>query len=263
MKGLTAIFEAQAELRDGSTYQTWLAALKQWKAYSQVEKPTIDGFRRYLLDHVQNNSAATYWAKFKAVLRIAVETGEIKQTKIPSLAFRDAPRNHFTQAEVHRLAQCDEVPAELKKMGLLSVLTGMRWSDIAQLRFSDIIEEEEGWALAFTIQKTGRPLVIPIDEPTREMLGQGRGRIFSLKYSTRMLDHFRAWCRAAGIERHATFHCLRHSYSFLQLEGGTDIYALKELLGHTSVTTTQIYASMSAAKKRQTVGRITLNSTAP
>ena len=51
----------------------------------------------------------------------------------------------------------------------------------------------------------------------------------------------------------------RHSYATLQLAGGTDIYTVSKMLGHTNVRTTQIYAKVVDAKKENATKRITLD----
>ncbi len=56
-----------------------------------------------------------------------------------------------------------------------------------------------------------------------------------------------------------TFHCFRHSYATLQLAGGTDIYTVSKMLGHTNVRTTQIYAKVVDAKKEEATKTIKLD----
>lgn len=55
------------------------------------------------------------------------------------------------------------------------------------------------------------------------------------------------------------FHCFRHSYATLQLAGGTDIYTVSKMLGHTNVRTTQIYAKVVDAKKEEATKTIKLD----
>lgn len=64
------------------------------------------------------------------------------------------------------------------------------------------------------------------------------------------------WIKEAGIKKHITFHCFRHTYATLQIAAGTDIYTVSKMLTHKNVTTTQIYADLVSSKKRETVGRI-------
>jgi len=64
------------------------------------------------------------------------------------------------------------------------------------------------------------------------------------------------WMREAGILKHITFHCFRHSYATLQLTLGTDIYTVSKMLGHSSVSMTQIYAKVIDQKKQDAANKI-------
>lgn len=55
-----------------------------------------------------------------------------------------------------------------------------------------------------------------------------------------------------------SFHCFRHSYATLQLAGGTDIYTVSKMLGHTNVRTTQVYAKVVDEKKEKATETIKL-----
>ena len=66
------------------------------------------------------------------------------------------------------------------------------------------------------------------------------------------------WLKAAGITKHITFHCTRHTFGSLQVEAGTSVYTVQHMLGHKNVATTQIYAEMADESKRESVDRITL-----
>jgi integrase len=67
------------------------------------------------------------------------------------------------------------------------------------------------------------------------------------------------WIETAGIAKHITFHCFRHTYACLQLSNGTDLYTVSKMLGHTNIRTTQIYSKVEDEKKEQAADAIKLN----
>lgn len=65
-------------------------------------------------------------------------------------------------------------------------------------------------------------------------------------------------CRSRNNEAHH-LPLFRHSYATLQLAGGTDIYTVSKMLGHTNVRTTQVYAKVVDAKKEEATKTIKLD----
>ena len=77
--------------------------------------------------------------------------------------------------------------------------------------------------------------------------------IFELPHSTTLGRVIDRWAKEAGITKHVTFHCARHTFATLELTMGADLYTVSKLLGHTSVSTTQIYAKIVDQKKKEAV----------
>ena len=66
--------------------------------------------------------------------------------------------------------------------------------------------------------------------------------------------HFKKAVRAAGLSDDIHFHSLRHSFASNLIQKGASIYVVKELLGHESISTTQIYSHLQSENLSQAVG---------
>lgn len=60
----------------------------------------------------------------------------------------------------------------------------------------------------------------------------------------------------AGIVKHITFHCFRHTYATIQLTLGTDISILSKELGHRNIKNTEIYAKIVDKRKKEAAEQI-------
>ena len=137
--------------------------------------------------------------------------------------------------------------------------TGVRVSELVGLLLTNL-DLEEGLCTVFgkgskeRMVPLGRPACVALSRYLREVRpalekGKGRGYVF-LNQRGRPLSRTAVWkivkaaARLAGIEGSVSPHVLRHTYATHLLEGGADLVAVQELLGHADISTTQIYTHL-------------------
>lgn len=215
---------------------------------------------------VSQNTASTYFSIVKAGLKQAFVdeflTTDISE-KVKNIPTKESRRESLTMEEVNKLV---ETPCEddvLKRASLFSILTGMRHCDIMRLTWSQLVNVDGSWRVDFTQKKTSGVEYTPISDQAYTLCGERRlpkNLVFEgLTPPSWVSRPLKKWIEAAGIKKHITFHCFRHSYAVLQLTNGTDIYTVSKMLGHTNVKTTQIYAKVVDEKKERAANAIKID----
>ena len=276
--------ESLAEKRKDSkgNYGNWDSTIKHLKKYcprdiqfSQINKAFVEGFRTYLLKEASTrtqkaisiNTKYSYFNKFRAALKQAVKDGILKSNPaelVDGLPQGEPVREFLTLEEVRALARTECKNELIKKTFLFACLTGLRFSDIQKLKWSEVQQSEElGYYIRFIQQKTKGSETLPISDEAFGLIGTERGKLDDLVFpgmiysDSRNMDLHR-WMVKAGIDKHITFHCSRHTYATLQLTLGTDIFTVSKLLGHRNLKTTQIYANVIDEKKTVAANKINI-----
>ena len=123
--------------------------------------------------------------------------------------------------------------------------------------------------ISVRMQKTKQIVNNPVSNEALELIGfydcahEPEAKVFPGFKDGMTGTALRKWLKAAGITKHITFHCARHTFGSLQVEAGTGIYTVQHMLGHKNVETTQIYANMTDSSKRESVNRISLKPRIP
>lgn len=174
--------------------------------------------------------------------------------------------NILTPVEIERLLAAPEgdSPLEIRDWAMLELMyaTGVRISEIVSLRLRDLDLDER---LVRVRGKGAKERIVPFGRAALEALGKylqdarptlsrasqkgGEGVLF-LARRGRPLTRKGAWdvvrrhVAAAGIRKRVTPHTLRHTFATHLLQGGADIAAVQEMLGHADISTTQIYTHL-------------------
>ncbi|MFC6999892.1 site-specific integrase [Rufibacter roseus] len=264
-----AYFWEYAEEKKASkgNYSVWVSSIKQLQTYSNgslqfshIDKKFVEGFKTFLTKEVGQNSADSYFNKFKATLRRAFEDRIIFEnpaSRVKGVGQAETNREYLTYEEVQALADAKCESEELKRAFLFSCYTGLRWSDVEALHWKDIVDGEN---LKFRPLKTANKFVhLPLSQTALALAGQPsepNKKIFNIKYSAYNNVRLLQWCLRAGITKHITFHCSRHTFATLALTKGADLYVIQKLLGHSHIKTTAIYTKIVDSKKKEAVNMI-------
>lgn len=179
---------------------------------------------------------------------------------LEKIEWEEVRKEFLTQEELILLSKTPCKQPVLKQASLFSCLTGLRISDIENLRWEDIQNAPDlGPCIRIRTQKTQTEAVLPISFEALSLCGErSEGKVFKGLSRSMINLPLKYWIQEAGIKKHITFHCFRHTYATLQIAAGTDIYTVSKMLTHKNVTTTQIYADLVSSKKRETVDKIKL-----
>lgn len=279
--GFLNFYEQKKEERyqTKGNYDNWDAAQKHIEAYcpkhitlNDVDVDFIKGFKKYLdtvavtKSHkkLSQNTKHTYFNKFKACLNAAFDEGFLKENymkRVKGFSMAESTREYLTTDELQKLSITPCKLPILKRAFLFSALTGIRWSDVNKMKWSEVREEgndDNGlpiFRIIFQQKKTEGVEYLYISQQARQLLGKRADlteRVFKgLRYSAHMNLQLLRWCMDAGIKKHITFHSARHTNAVLLLENGADIYTVSKRLGHREIRTTEIYAKIIDKKMKE------------
>jgi integrase/recombinase XerD len=159
-------------------------------------------------------------------------------------------------------------PKGLRDQALLELMyaTGMRASEVIGLEV-DALDLEVGTVRCLGKGKKERilPLYERAQQALKDYLEKGRAKLLRGRDEQALFVNHRGqpltrqglwllvkgYATAAGIEGQVTPHTLRHSFATHLLDGGAGLREVQQLLGHTNISTTQIYTKVSTRRKRE------------
>jgi site-specific recombinase XerD len=113
----------------------------------------------------------------------------------------------------------------------------------------------------FNQLKTGNTAEIPLRQDILQMISRPEGvaveaKIFNLPSHTMCLKALRHWTARAGIDKHITWHCARHSFATNLLTNGANIKVVAELLGHSGLDQVNVYVKALEEQKQDAVNSL-------
>lgn len=269
----------QAYRRDLLRYQEYLGS-RGIGSLAEVTRVDVEEFRRHL-DHIglAPASVTRCVVAVRNLHRFAVGSGQVQADVTagmsPGTRSRRLPKAlSMDQVESLLAAPDTSTPEGLRDAALLELLygTGARVSEICALDVDDIrpVLDDPDLGLRL-IGKGDKERIVPLGSyaakavdawlirgrPAWAEISNGEHALL-LNTRGRRLSRQSAWAvirragEAAGLDvEHLSPHSLRHSYATHLLDGGADVRVVQELLGHSFVTTTQIYTLVTADHLRE------------
>lgn len=258
-------FEKYVTSYDKKDLRVMRAVLGQFKNFApknitskEITESFCNSFKAYLDKSLNGDTPSTYFARFKKMLRQA------KRDKL----FRDSPAQEIknkkndtsltkavlTIAEIQLLANTHCGNPEVKRAFLFCCNTGLRFVDVKALQWKHIKGDTLKLEQAKTKDKAsdGGIVEVTLNDTAIKLLGQPADKetlVFKLPSHNATVDNIEYWVKRAGIDKHITFHCARHSFGTLLGDFGNDIYTISKLLGHNSLKHTTKYVRESKELK--------------
>jgi integrase/recombinase XerC/integrase/recombinase XerD len=263
------------------TRHAYNSDIEQFAAWSAARglAPTAVGvreLRRYAASLSQRalapSSIGRKIASLRAFYRVLREAGQMAQNPAELMTL---PRRQRTLPHVMR---ADELGALLDRVGAVGALdlrdramfelayaAGLRSEeivtlDVAAIDFDGERVRVEGKGTKTRLVPVGEHALLAVGrylERARPALAVGSDEALFLSKSGRALctsdvrRRLRLWAARAGLGPTAHPHTLRHSFATHLLDGGADLRAIQEMLGHSSISTTQVYTRVESARLKR------------
>lgn len=259
-----------------SSYKLDLEAYRKFLAAKKISSPGRENIGDHLLDmrhrHLSSTTVARHLAAIKGFYRFLRNESMMKDDptigmKTPKV-WNELP-SVLTVREVSKVLDMPDVKkkAGIRDRAILELLyaTGMRISELANLRQSDL-NLEVGYIRC--IGKGSKERIVPVGgkaiESVKIYLKKTRPHYVKREDRHLIVNRLgggftrqglwkiiKKYALKAKIKKNITPHTLRHSFATHLLERGADLRSVQEMLGHASISTTQVYTHVDRARLKR------------
>ncbi len=271
--------ERRSSERTLANYELALRQFREWRTpFKGWSELTADDFRAFLFDLMKRERGrATIRLQFAALRsffkwltrRRGWKANPLLEVQLPKREKKLPVVLTVTQVEAMlalplsmEKSKRDAVWAPERDTAILELFysTGMRLSELVSLNVADIDTYTE---TVRVFGKGKKERLCPVGSKALEAVQRYRvkagvhdGALFLSKLRTRITgqavdDVIMKYWRASGLPVHLTPHKLRHSFATHLLNNGADLRSVQELLGHASLSTTQIYTHVSTQRMKE------------
>lgn len=239
-------------------------ARKGVKRLKDISPGLIEEFMTVTLEGRSPKTRKNYLALLKTILNYAVKWGVIDRNPITQVRPPKIVKKFrfFSREEVSRLIK--EAQEPLRTAIIILVNTGLRRAELFNLRWRDVDLKAGSlrvWPYDGFTPKGKRPRSIPLNEAAQKTIEKLKSNPTDPEYVFRpfksmfaIYERFSGLLAALGMK--GTLHDLRHTFASHLAMSGTPIPVIKEILGHSDIATTMIYAHLSPEQHKGEVNKL-------
>lgn len=221
----------------------------------QLTKDLMKAFTEYLINRFTGEGAHTVYGRFKKMVLAALDKDIIAKNPCRGVSIKkdygQLKKEILSQEEIVLLANThyEKENPDIHRAFIFCLYCGLRWCDVKDLTYANV--DYSNKLLKFEQSKTkahsaASGVVIPLNDGLLHLIGQPKDGnrnqiIFPLPSHTMCLKALRHWVARAGIEKHITWHCARHSCGTNLLSNGANIKTVASILGHSGLAHTEKY----------------------
>ena len=255
-------------------YLESIPRLQKYAKFMRFEFVTNElaaGFAEWLKGVCAGEGARKSFFYFKKGCTIAVEEGAMKKNPCNGIVIRcDAnvlTKSILSPEEIERLlcTRYKQERPDIQRAFVFSLYTGLRFCDVKNITYANIDFATK--TMRFNqIKSEGRSahshVVMPLSKDLMELIGFPRDpedmseKIFPLPDTSICSRHLKRWVKEAGINKHITWHCARHSFAVNLLNAGANIKTVSALLGHSSIKMTEKYLHVIDSQKKDAINSL-------
>ena len=223
-------------------------------------------FKDYLDEHLNGETPHNYFQKFKIVIKKLYSKEKLIDDNftegIKNSKSEGVKKDILNIKEINILAQAHCPNENVKRAFIFSLSTGLRFVDVKALKWGNIQNNSLRIIQKKVEKSKSAELIMELNKTAKRVAGeQGKNDevVFILPSHNACLKNLKAWVKNAGINKHITWHCARHSFAVNLLDKkvvGTDINTVSSLLGHSGIKDTMKYLHKLRERENEAVNSL-------
>ena len=237
----------------------------------QINKDMIEAFTEYLQSRSVGEGARSIYQRFKKVIKYAIEHDVMLKNPCNDIVIKIDEnilrKDVLSQDEIQRLiaTHYDNENPNIQRAFIFCLYCGLRFCDVKDLTFANV--DYSNKLLKFEQNKTkghsaSSGVVIPLNDGLLRLIGEPTSDqskdslIFPLPSYEMCLKAIKRWVKRAGINKHISWHCARHSFAVNILNNGANIKTVASLLGHSGLKHTEKYTRAIDSLKQDAINSL-------